>query len=526
MAEPRKKGNDSSVLEDRTSRLLFSGSDSYLSNLDPVQAELENMARTPLSDVSAINSRLDAIGELVYDDALRSSFSAIASALEPSRISVFYSDLAESLKHVDRRGVPSYYWERVRNGIKQIAEAGAGLPALIGHSGYKSEIIADLGNEFDTLMKALGTDVKAFFECFSQADAALTALESAFMEKKEARNRSAKEEDAAYLEAWKANARSQGASEDDIDSEVRAAELLQSLGRRISPSSANEVNEPPVLEWIVQNFNVKKSAELAVVFSKFTPVYKGMFIFSSLAQEAVDGNYVRPEVVEKSENCLIIKGGRYLSGSSENVIPNPTELTGSVRVEVLEGVNDGGKTFDMRKALYIAARALAGMWVPAEYAKVSVRDKIILRMKGRGDTISALQQDCRSATECLPPSGEYWLAGMDETFRSTEAHGGEMLTAGFIDSVVEQGSSLLVISSHYPDLSHRYLGNGAVQFNHFAFVKSQDSEGKQVVTFPHVKHAGPLNDYSYALEVARSKSFNPQVLAYAQERIASRRANQ
>ena len=113
---------------------------------------------------------------------------------------------------------------------------------------------------------------------------------------------------------------------------------------------------------------------------------------------------------------------------------------------------------------------------------------------------------------------------MDETFTSTERRGGEALTYGLIQYVLDHGNSLLIMSSHYPALSYSLAGDQRVSFNHFPFERqpSEREEGKLVVTFPHKKQTGPLRDYSYAIAVSSSLGFDEQVLAFAEQRLAQK----
>lgn len=265
-------------------------------------------------------------------------------------------------------------------------------------------------------------------------------------------------------------------------------------------------------------------------FASMNRLYKSLAPFVALADEAVEKGYTRPEVVAKEENCLIIKQGKFDikqgkfdAQDKEEVVPNDTYLDKETNVEVLEGVNSGGKTWDMKKALYIAIRALSGAWVPAEYAKVSIRDKIIFREKGTGDTISAFQQDCKNVKEATPPPGEYWLVALDESFTSTEHEGAIALTCGFCRAFNEQGRSKLIISSHYPELYNLLKEDKGIKFSHFTFEKRTSEESQVGIVFPHEKYEGPLKDYNYALIVANTLNFDPEISNYAKQRLNTRR---
>src|SRR3989344_2357393 len=119
---------------------------------------------------------------------------------------------------------------------------------------------------------------------------------------------------------------------------------------------------------------------------------------------------------------------------------------------------------------------------------------------------------------------------MDETFTSTEWKGGRALTYGIMKSVQDQGSSLMVISSHYRGLREATYGWPIVQFSHFPIdAMFKDDEWK--IEFPHRKRPGPLRDPRYALKVARENApggyekrfFDQTILDYAEQRRNKRK---
>ena len=123
-------------------------------------------------------------------------------------------------------------------------------------------------------------------------------------------------------------------------------------------------------------------------------------------------------------------------------------------------------------------------------------------------------QDCDHVLSCYPKEGEYWMVAMDETFTSTEKDGGAALTYGLVRSILDQGNSVLILSSHYPVLNSKLTIDG-VNFNHFPF--EETSEG---VTFPHAKQTGSLNDYSYAIKVAKHHKFDEKIIGFAEQRLS------
>ncbi len=298
-----------------------------------------------------------------------------------------------------------------------------------------------------------------------------------------------------------------GISEDRLEAyEIKLAKrLVSELAQQVKTDDAN-----------------KHIATLTELHGKWN--FSELMTYIELADIAYNNHWSRPEIVPKEDNCLIIRNGYFypLGQRRGRMVPNDTymnlHLSNETRVEVLEGVNSGGKTVDMKKALYVATLALSGSFVPATYARVSVRDKIILRGKGDGQDKSAFQQDVARVNEIIPPNGQYWISALDEPFTSTEADGGMYLTAGVIKTMAEQENSLLILSSHYPSLNE-ILGNSPkVTFNNFPFIVEGDK-----VTFPHKKRPGNLKEYAYAIAVAKTREFDVMTLNYASEYLKNQR---
>lgn len=273
-----------------------------------------------------------------------------------------------------------------------------------------------------------------------------------------------------------------------------------------------------------------------------------MRVYNDHAKTAKTCSFVRPEIAPREENCLIIRQGAYggriyipiqdfigkNKGNSpaqdednrkyslarlRQLVPNDLYLDNRVRVEVKEGPNAAGKTFGIKSEMYIAIRALSGNFVPAEYARVSIRDRIILRAKGQGIGISALEQDVNNTNSVVPPAGQYWLIGLDETWLSTEEEGGVSLLAGTIDTIAEQGSSLLLISNHFPQLYQKLKSNPAVKFCHYPFTVN-DMGG---IEFLRTKQLSPLQSFDYGIKVAETIFGRTHpVISYARQRLKER----
>lgn len=113
-------------------------------------------------------------------------------------------------------------------------------------------------------------------------------------------------------------------------------------------------------------------------------------VVCSLANVAVSNNYCRP-VVDNSTH-LLIRGGRHPvveEGMQGKFVPNDLEMSGERdQILIITGANMAGKSTYMRAAAQIVIMAQAGSFVPAEYARVGIVDRVFSRVGAFDDLAS------------------------------------------------------------------------------------------------------------------------------------------
>ncbi|KAL7988930.1 hypothetical protein Chor_007849 [Crotalus horridus] len=105
----------------------------------------------------------------------------------------------------------------------------------------------------------------------------------------------------------------------------------------------------------------------------------------SLAEAAKQGDYCRPVIIdERSE--IMIKNGKHpvidvLLGEQQQYVPNDTFLSeDSQRVMIITGPNMGGKSSYIKQVALITIMAQIGSYVPAEEVKIGIVDGIFTRL--------------------------------------------------------------------------------------------------------------------------------------------------
>ena len=115
-------------------------------------------------------------------------------------------------------------------------------------------------------------------------------------------------------------------------------------------------------------------------------------VYASLAEAAVTGGYVLPEVV--AEDVLEIREGRhpvveqFLSAS--RFVPNDVVYTDGERIRIITGPNMSGKSTLIRQVALMVLMSQIGSFVPASSARIGVVDRIFTRI-GAQDEIYAGQ---------------------------------------------------------------------------------------------------------------------------------------
>lgn len=93
---------------------------------------------------------------------------------------------------------------------------------------------------------------------------------------------------------------------------------------------------------------------------------------------------------DRSTDLQIINGRHpsvesSLLSASRNFTPNSTHMTSDTHLHVITGPNQGGKSTLLRQTAVIAILAQSGSFVPADYVKMGIVDRVFSRVGARDD---------------------------------------------------------------------------------------------------------------------------------------------
>lgn len=185
-------------------------------------------------------------------------------------------------------------------------------------------------------------------------------------------------------------------------------------------------------------------------------------VYSGLAQAAVENNYCKP-IIDDSDD-FIIKNGRH--AVLEKILPlgeyvaNDLELkcnsSDSTQFMILTGPNMAGKSTYMRQNALIAILAQIGSWVPADFAKIGIIDKIFTRV-GASDDLTLGQSTFMVEmieTACILNSAtDRSFILLDEIGRGTSTYDGVAIAWSVAEYIATKIKARCIFATHYHELN-------------------------------------------------------------------------
>lgn len=185
-------------------------------------------------------------------------------------------------------------------------------------------------------------------------------------------------------------------------------------------------------------------------------------VLTSLATVALENNYTKPAIDES--NDFIVKNGRH--PVLEKILPlgeyvsNDLELAyGNVektQFMILTGPNMAGKSTFMRQNALIAILAQIGSYVPADYAKIGLVDKIFTRVGASDDLTlgqSTFMVEMVETAHILNSASEKSLILLDEIGRGTSTYDGVAIAWSVAEFIATKIMARCIFATHYHELN-------------------------------------------------------------------------
>ena len=225
-------------------------------------------------------------------------------------------------------------------------------------------------------------------------------------------------------------------------------------------SAQTKIND---LEYKIYSDFKNYSKEFVELIRKVAECIAKLDVLTSFATTALENNYVKPELNETSE--FVIKNGRH--PVLEKILPlgtyvaNDLELNDSIennstRFMILTGPNMAGKSTYMRQNALIAILAQIGSYVPADYARIGIADKIFTRVGASDDLTlgqSTFMVEMVETAYILNNATENSFILIDEIGRGTSTYDGVAIAWAVAEHIATKINARCIFATHYHELN-------------------------------------------------------------------------
>ncbi|MBL8827391.1 MAG: DNA mismatch repair protein MutS [Planctomycetaceae bacterium] len=235
-------------------------------------------------------------------------------------------------------------------------------------------------------------------------------------------------------------------------------------------------------------------------------------VLTALADLARDRGYVRPTVSD--EPVLSITAGRHpvldALRPDGSFVPNDVQASPDEGTMLLiTGPNMAGKSTYIRQVALLTLMAQLGSFVPAQQATIGIADRIFARV-GASDELSRGQStfmvEMTETARILNTATERSLVILDEIGRGTSTYDGVSLAWAIVEHLHDQVGCRTLFATHYHELTDLERSLARVRNLNVSVREWQDD-----VVFLHKIIPGAA-DKSYGIHVARLAGVPREVL--------------
>jgi DNA mismatch repair protein MutS len=244
---------------------------------------------------------------------------------------------------------------------------------------------------------------------------------------------------------------------------------------------------------------------------------------AALAELAREGDWVRPEIDDGAE--FVIQAGRHpvveaalLRAQGGSFVANDCDLSPEKRLWLVTGPNMAGKSTFLRQNALIAILAQMGSFVPARAARIGIVDRLFSRVgaaddlaRGRSTFMVEMVETAAILNRATPRS----LVILDEIGRGTATFDGLSIAWACLEHIHEVNGCRALFATHYHELTH-LAGTLSALKPHTMRVMEWQGE----VKFLHEIGPGAA-DRSYGIHVAKLAGLPAAALHRAEEVLAT-----
>ena len=244
-----------------------------------------------------------------------------------------------------------------------------------------------------------------------------------------------------------------------------------------------------------------------------------IYAASALAELAVQRDWTRP-IVDDSL-AFKIEGGRHpvveaaLKRSGDGFVANECDLSGvdAGALAIVTGPNMAGKSTYLRQNALIAALAQAGSFTPARRAHIGIVDRLFSRVGAADDLArgrSTFMVEMVETAAILNQAGPRSLVILDEIGRGTATFDGLSIAWAAVERLHEHNRARTLFATHFHELTHL-----TAKLPRLINLTMRVTDWNGDVVFLHEVARGAA-DRSYGIQVARLAGLPTAVVERAQ----------
>jgi DNA mismatch repair protein MutS len=242
-------------------------------------------------------------------------------------------------------------------------------------------------------------------------------------------------------------------------------------------------------------------------------------VHAAAAELAARGGWARPEITDRAD--FAVTAGRHpvveaalARARGPAFVPNDCDLSPGRRLCLLTGPNMAGKSTYLRQNALLVILAQAGLFVPAEAARIGLVDRLFSRV-GAADDIaggrSTFMVEMAETAAILNQATARSLVVLDEVGRGTATWDGLAIAWAVLEALHDRIRCRTIFATHFHELTAL-----AGRLPDLAPAHMQVREWRGEVVFEH--RVGPgAAERSWGVHVARLAGVPRPVLARAQE---------
>jgi DNA mismatch repair protein MutS len=246
-------------------------------------------------------------------------------------------------------------------------------------------------------------------------------------------------------------------------------------------------------------------------------------VHAASAELAAGGGWCRPDMPDRPEFC--VTQGRHpvveaalRRNRGPAFVPNDADLSPGRRLCLLTGPNMAGKSTYLRQNALMVVLAQAGLFVPAESARIGLVDRLFSRV-GTADDIaggrSTFMVEMSETAAVLNQAGPRSFVVLDEVGRGTATWDGLAIAWAVLETLHDRLRSRTLFATHFHELTA--LAGKLPELTPAA-MKVREHRGQ--VVFQHLVGPG-ASERSWGLHVARLAGVPRDVVARAEVVLTS-----